>query len=184
MPVQAPQQEPLLDKETNSTLMPTEINLHQKSRLLEIGFSDGFAFKFPCEYLRVFSTSAENKVREKPEHGKETVNISRIEPQGTYALRLYFDDGHDTGIYSWGTLHELGVNYEKNWQDYLSRLKKYNLARGEGRALGADGKATIKILYFIQLAKISGKLWPKKRLSPNIRQVFSTPIKSLPMINA
>lgn len=138
-------------------LIPTEINLHQKSRLLEIAFSDGFRFKYPCEYLRVFSTSAEVKVMDKPEHGKERVNISRIEPQGTYALRLYFDDGHDTGIYSWGTLHELGVNYEKNWADYLQRLDKYNLQRGEGRAVGADGKVIIKLVYFIELAKVSGK---------------------------
>jgi len=94
---------------------------------------------------------------DKPEHGKERVNISRIEPQGTYALRLYFDDGHDTGIYSWGTLHELGVNYEKNWADYLQRLDKYNLHRGEGRAIGADGKVIIKLVYFIELAKVSGK---------------------------
>jgi DUF971 family protein/molybdopterin converting factor small subunit len=138
-------------------LMPTEINLHQKSRLLEIAFSDGFRFKYPCEYLRVFSTSAEVKVRDKPEHGKERVNISKIEPQGTYALRLYFDDGHDTGIYSWGTLHELGVNYEKNWEKYLKKLEQHHLNRGEGRAVGIDGKVVVKLVYFIELAKVSGK---------------------------
>lgn len=143
--------------ENESSLMPTEINLHQKSRLLEIAFSDGFRFKYPCEYLRVFSTSAEVKVMDKPVHGKERVNISQIEPQGTYALRLHFDDGHDTGIYSWGTLHELGVNYENNWAQYLDKLEQYNLGRGEGRAIGKDGKVKIKLLYFIQLAKISGK---------------------------
>lgn len=93
----------------------------------------------------------------KPEHGKERVNISKIEPQGTYALRLYFDDGHDTGIYSWGTLHELGLNYEQNWAEYLKRLEKYHLERGEGRAVGEDGKVIIKLVYFIELAKISGK---------------------------
>lgn len=141
----------------STTLMPTEIMLHQKSRLLEIAFSDGFRFKFPAEYLRVFSTSAEVKILDKPVHGKEMVNISKIEPQGTYALRLYFDDDHDTGIFSWGTLHELGVNYDKNWQQYLGKLKAQNLKRGEGRALGKDGKASIKLLYFIQLAKVSGK---------------------------
>ena len=140
-----------------TTLMPTEILLHQKSRLLELAFSDGFRFKFPAEYLRVFSTSAEVKIMDKPVHGKEMVNISKIEPQGTYALRLFFDDDHDTGIFSWGTLHELGLNYEKNWQQYLGKLKIQNLKRGEGRALGADGKASIKLLYFIHLAKVSGK---------------------------
>lgn len=143
--------------EPESHFIPTEISLHQKSRLLEIAFSDGFRFKYPCEYLRIFSTSAETKVRELPEHGKEMVNIDSIEPQGTYALRLHFDDGHDTGIYSWGTLHELGVNYEQNWADYLEKLRLHNLKRGEGRAVGADGKVTVKILYFIHLAKVTGK---------------------------
>ena len=140
-----------------SNLIPTEINLHQKSRLLEIAFSDGFRFKYPCEYLRVFSTSAEVKVMDKPVHGKEMVNISQIEPQGTYAIRIHFDDGHDTGIFSWGTLHELGVNYEQHWQDYLGKLEQYGVERGAGRAMDKDGKVTIKLLYFIQLAKISGK---------------------------
>lgn len=140
-----------------SSPAPTEINLHQKSRLLEIAFSDGFRFQYPCEYLRVFSTSAEVKVMDKPVHGKERVNISQIEPQGTYAIRIHFDDGHDTGIFSWGTLYELGRNYEQHWQEYLDRLEQHGLKRGEGRATGKDGKVTIRILYFIQLAKISGK---------------------------
>jgi DUF971 family protein/molybdopterin converting factor small subunit len=140
-----------------SHIAPTEISLHQKSRLLEIAFSDGFRFKYPAEYLRVFSTAAEVKVMDQPVHGKEMVNISQVEPQGTYALRLHFDDGHDTGIYSWGTLHELGMNYEKNWQEYLQELEVYNLKRGEGRAVGADGKVQVKLVYFIELAKLSGK---------------------------
>ena len=140
-----------------SSPAPTEINLHQKSRLLEIAFSDGFRFQYPCEYLRVFSTSAEVKVMDKPVHGKEMVNISQIEPQGTYAIRIHFDDGHDTGIFSWGTLYELGVNYQKHWQEYLAKLEQYGLKRGEGRATDNEGKVTIRILYFIQLAKISGK---------------------------
>ena len=94
---------------------------------------------------------------DKPVHGKERVNISQIEPQGSYAIRLHFDDGHDTGIFSWGTLYELGVNYDKHWQEYLDRLERFGLQRGEGRATGQDGKVAIKLLYFIQLAKISGK---------------------------
>jgi DUF971 family protein/molybdopterin converting factor small subunit len=137
--------------------VPTEINLHQKSRLLEIAFADGFRFKYPCEYLRVFSTSAEVKTMDKPVHGKERVNISRIEPQGSYAVRIHFDDGHDTGIFSWSTLYELGVNYDQHWQYYLDRLERNGLVRGEGRAKGKDGKVTIKLLYFIHLAKVSGK---------------------------
>lgn len=141
----------------NEQIAPTEINFHQKSRLLEIAFSDGLRFKFPSEYLRVFSTAAEVKVMDVPVHGKEMVNISSIEPQGTYALKLNFDDGHDTGIYSWGTLHELATNYEKNWAEYLEKLKEHNLVRGEGRAVGDDGKVHVKLVYFIELAKLSGR---------------------------
>ena len=143
--------------EPKTPIAPTEINLHQKSRLLEIAFSDGFRFQFPCEYLRVFSTAAEVKVMETPVHGKEMVNISSLEPQGSYALKINFDDGHDTGIFSWGSLHELGLNYESNWAEYLEKLKQHNFDRGEGRALAADGKAHVKLVYFIELAKLSGK---------------------------
>jgi len=143
--------------EQETSVSPTEISLHQKSRLLELAFSDGFRFKYPCEYLRVFSTSAEVKTMDKPVHGKEMVNISSLEPQGTYALKINFDDGHDTGIYSWTTLHELGVNYESNWAKYLKKLETHNLNRGEGRVVGKDGKVTVKLVYFIELAKISGK---------------------------
>ncbi len=138
-------------------LSPTEINLHQKSRLLEIAFSDGFRFNYPCEYLRVFSTAAEVKVMDKPVHGKQMVNISMLDPQGSYALKITFDDGHDTGIYSWSTLHELGKNYQANWQDYLKRLEQHNLSRGDARITDAEGKVVIKLLYFIELARISGK---------------------------
>ena len=136
---------------------PTEINLHQKSRLLEIAYSDGFRFNYPCEYLRVFSTAAEVKVMDKPVHGKQMVNISMLDPQGSYALKITFDDGHDTGIYSWSTLHELGENYQANWQAYLKRLEKHGLSRGDARVTDAEGKVIIKLLYFIELAKISGK---------------------------
>jgi len=145
------------NKTENNHTTPTEINLHQKSRLLEIAYSDGFRFNYPCEYLRVFSTAAEVKVMEKPVHGKEMVNISLLDPQGTYALRISFDDGHDTGIYSWGTLYELGKNYQKNWDRYLEKLNKFGLSRGEGRVTDQQGKVKVKLLYFIQLAKIAGK---------------------------
>lgn len=138
-------------------VMPVEIKLHQKSRLLEIAFNDGFSFQYPCEYLRVFSTAAEVKVMEQPVHGKERVNISLLEPQGSYALKITFDDGHDTGIFSWGTLYELGKNYESRWADYLSRLKQYGLSRGGGRATDAEGRVMIRLVYFIELAKIAGK---------------------------
>jgi DUF971 family protein/molybdopterin converting factor small subunit len=140
-----------------SRVSPTEIKLHQKSRLLEIAYSDGFRFKYPCEYLRVFSTAAEIKLMEKPVHGKQRVNISMLDPQGSYALKITFDDGHDTGIYSWSTLHDLGKNYESNWQGYLNRLEQYGLDRGDARVTDTEGKVMIKLLYFIELAKISGK---------------------------
>ena len=144
------------EKEKNH-VSPTEIKLHQKSRLLEIAYSDGFRFKYSCEYLRVFSTAAEVKVMNKPVSGKQRVNISMLDPQGSYALKITFDDGHDTGIYSWSTLHELGKNYDTNWQDYLKRLEQHGLNRGEIRVTDTEGKVVINLLYFIELARISGK---------------------------
>lgn len=146
-----------MSESENNHVSPTEIKLHQKSRILEIAYSDGFCFKYPCEYLRVFSTAAEVKVMTKPVHGKQMVNISLLDPQGTYALKISFDDGHDTGIYSWSTLHELGKNYEANWQGYLKRLEENGLSRGDARVTDKEGKVVIKLLYFIELARISGK---------------------------
>ncbi|OQX31797.1 MAG: hypothetical protein B0D96_00430 [Candidatus Sedimenticola endophacoides] len=98
--------------------VPVEINLHSKSRVLCIEFSDGSRFELPCEYLRVFSKAKEVRTSGAPVTGKEEVNITAIEPQGQYAVRLLFDDGHDTGIYSWDTLYELGVKHEQNWSVY------------------------------------------------------------------
>lgn len=146
-----------MSESESNRISPTEINLHQKSRLLEIAYSDGFRFQYPCEYLRVFSTAAEVKVMDKPVHGKQQVNISLLDPQGTYALKISFDDGHDTGIYSWTTLHELGKDYESNWQGYLNRLEKHGLNRGEARLTDKEGKVVVMLLYFIELAGISGK---------------------------
>ena len=142
--------------EHESLIIPTEINLHKKSRLLEVAFSDGSRFDYPCEYLRVFSPASTGQALDAPVYGKERVDIANIEPQGTSLLQLDFDDGY-TGSYSWNTLHELGVNYEQNWQAYLQKLKDNDLKRGESGAAGADGKVTIKLLYFIQLAKVTGR---------------------------
>jgi len=141
---------------TNKT-MPTAINLHQKSRVLEITFSDGFSFNFPCEYLRVYSPAAEVQIATEPVAGKSMVNITNVEPQGNYAVRLFFDDGHDTGIYSWDTLYKLGQAYEVNWKAYLSQLKEFNLDRGEAGSESVSKDRTIKILYFMQLATTAGK---------------------------
>jgi DUF971 family protein len=106
---------------------PTNINLHQKSKILELEFEDGSSFELPCEFLRVYSPSAEvtghGPGQEVLQLAKEDTNITAIEPQGNYAIKLVFDDKHDTGIYTWKYLYELGSNYETKWQDYLDRLK-------------------------------------------------------------
>lgn len=111
----------------------TEINLHKKSRSLDITFDDGSSFNMPCEYLRVFSPSAEVQGHGPGQGvlqvGKEDVNIVEIQPVGNYAVVLVFDDGHNTGIYAWETLYDLGKNYQQNWQRYLSRLEAAGHAR-------------------------------------------------------
>jgi DUF971 family protein/molybdopterin converting factor small subunit len=144
--------------------VPTDIKLHQKSRILEISFEDGTRFELPCEYLRVFSTSAEvqaTKERGEVISGKEDVNITKIEPVGSYAINLHFDDGHDTGIFSWATLYELGRDYDKNWQDYLKKRSSagfgvYTVPTTPASESGAPVK-TISLLYFISLVTKLGR---------------------------
>ncbi len=105
---------------------PESINLHQKSRILEITFSVGQNFELSCELLRVYSPSAEVKGHGPGQSvlqtGKENVSITRIEPVGHYAVKLIFDDGHETGLYSWAYLYELGENKDELWKDYLQGL--------------------------------------------------------------
>ncbi|NOX43929.1 MAG: DUF971 domain-containing protein [Gammaproteobacteria bacterium] len=112
----------------SKTPKPTEINLHQKSRTLEIAFDDGNRFELPCEYLRVYSPSAEVRGhgpgQEVLQIGKQDVNIKEIEPVGNYAIQLHFDDNHNTGIYSWDTLYDLGINKETLWKEYLQRMEQ------------------------------------------------------------
>jgi len=107
---------------------PTEIKLHKKSAVLEIAFEDGQRFNLPAEYLRVYSPSAEVRGHGPGEEtlqvGKEDVTIERIEQVGHYAIQIHFDDNHNTGIYAWDTLYDLGVNHDRYWQDYLERLEK------------------------------------------------------------
>ena len=107
---------------------PIDIKLQKRSRKLQIQFSDGEQFELPMEYLRVFSPSAEVQGHGGGEGvlvpAKETVNIDQIEPVGRYAVRLVFDDGHNTGLYTWPILYDLGVNYESNWRRYLTRLEE------------------------------------------------------------
>jgi len=111
---------------TPSTPRPTDIRLHQVSRKLEIVFDDGSSFQLPCEFLRVYSPSAEVRGhgpgQEVLQVGKEDVNIVGIEPVGQYALKLTFSDGHDTGLYSWDYLYDLGIRQDELWQSYLDRL--------------------------------------------------------------
>jgi DUF971 family protein len=108
--------------------VPTELSLHTQSKVLEITFDDGSRFNLPCEYLRVFSPSAEVQGHGPGQGvlqvGKEDVNIERIEPVGNYAVCLHFDDEHNTGIYSWEYLYRLGSDHKQNWQDYLRALKE------------------------------------------------------------
>lgn len=138
---------------TTETPSPIEINLHRKSRLLALRFSDGANFELPCEYLRVFSTAAEVKTSKIPVTGKESVNIEKIEPQGQYAIRLVFDDGHDTGIFSWETLYQLGSGYEENWKEYLEKLQ----AMGYQRQNDEQKERVVKLFYFAWLANKIGK---------------------------
>lgn len=136
---------------------PIDIKLHTKSRLLEIEFSNGENFKLSAEYLRTHAKSAEIKTAEIPPAGKADVNIEKIEPQGTYGLRLFFDDAYDSGIYSWDTLFELGEHQQAYWQTYLDALEKHQLSRGQ-RSTSGDGKIRLKLLYFMdKLVKITQK---------------------------
>lgn len=107
--------------------VPTEIRLRSKSRLLTVAFDDGAQFDLPFQYLRVYSPSAEvmghGPGQEVLQKGKENVVITAVEPVGHYAVRLVFDDGHDSGLYRWQYLYELGANAEDNWRSYLERLE-------------------------------------------------------------
>lgn len=111
---------------TSSTPRPTDIRLHQASRKLEIVFDDGAHFHLSCEFLRVYSPSAEVRGhgagQEVLQVGKEDVNIVNIEPVGQYAVKLSFSDGHSTGLYSWDYLYDLGARQAELWQTYLARL--------------------------------------------------------------
>ena len=113
--------------------VPVEIRLRRAEKLLEIDFDDGSRFRLPAEYLRVESPSAEvqghGAAQKKIIAGRRHVGIMAVEPVGHYAVRLSFDDLHDTGIYSWEYLHELGREQDCRWQDYLAALTRLNLSR-------------------------------------------------------
>ena len=115
----------------------SEIHLHQTSRVLELVFDDGKKFNLSCEYLRVYSPSAEvaghGPGQEVLQVGKEDINISALEPVGNYAVKIIFDDGHSTGIYTWDYLYDLGANYDLKWRSYLQRLEDAGFERKENR---------------------------------------------------
>jgi DUF971 family protein len=120
---------------TPTTPRPTDIRLHQASRKLEIAFDDGTQGRLSCEFLRVYSPSAEVRGhgagQEVLQVGKEEVNIVGIEPVGNYAVRLDFSDGHNTGLYSWDYLYDLARNYDALWLEYLGRLAAAGIQRNE-----------------------------------------------------
>ena len=112
---------------------PTEIVLHKASHALEVAFDDGARFRLPFEYLRVESPSAEVQGHGPGQKvlvpGKREVNVVGVVPVGNYAVQLRFDDGHDSGIYSWSVLHELGREYDSRWPAYLAGLESRGLSR-------------------------------------------------------
>ena len=136
-------------RETMSPI-PEELRLDRQARELHVRFDDGAEFVLPCEYLRVFSPSAEVKTaraRGDLVTNKQSVNIERIEPYGTYAVRLYFSDGHDTGIYSWESLYQLGQDRQKNWQQYLVDLEQRRRSPAESE------ERVVTLLLFGALAE-------------------------------
>lgn len=113
-----------------------EIKLHQQSRVLEIAFSDGARYQLPYEFLRVYSPSADvsghGPGQEVLQVGKKLVGISEVIPAGSYAMQINFDDGHDTGLYTWEYLYQLGSNQAVLWQDYLDRMASVGASREPG----------------------------------------------------
>lgn len=119
-----------LDKDTP---IPTDIRLHQQSRVLELVYENGERFELSYELLRVFTPSAEARGhgpgQETLQTGKRDIGIERIEPVGSYALRLVFSDGHDSGLYSWDLLYNLGKHRDELWQEYLKQIEAQGLSR-------------------------------------------------------
>ena len=131
---------------TRETPQPTAITVHQQSRVLEVGFSDGRTFRIPFELMRVYSPSAEVKGhgpgQEVLQTGKRNVTITALEPVGNYAVQPMFSDGHNTGIFSWDYLYHLGSQQDALWKDYERRLVAAGLDRdapqGNARTTGCS----------------------------------------------
>ena len=119
------------DKERWAARTPTAIKLRRQSRVLDVTFDDGQRFELPFEYLRVYSPSAEVRGhgpgQETLQLGKHEVQVAKVDPIGNYAVRLVFSDGHDTGLYTWGYLYELGETRAAKWQHYLDRLQQLGI---------------------------------------------------------
>jgi len=114
-------------------MIPADVKLHQISGILELGYEDGTIFNLSAEYLRVHSPSAEVQGHSREQavlqFGKKMVKIADIIPQGHYAIRIHFSDNHDSGIFSWAYLHELGSNQDRLWSEYLANLEKAGKTR-------------------------------------------------------
>ncbi|MBA59335.1 MAG: 1-(5-phosphoribosyl)-5-((5-phosphoribosylamino)methylideneamino)imidazole-4-carboxamide isomerase [Gammaproteobacteria bacterium] len=113
--------------------LPEKLNIHKRSSELELVYPNNYSVRLSAEYLRVFSPSAEvqghAQGKDILQYGKRNVQFLDIEPQGNYAIKINFSDGHDTGIYSWDYLYELATEYEKNWANYLERLSREKKSR-------------------------------------------------------
>jgi DUF971 family protein len=118
---------------TREATVPTEITLHQKSEVLELAYAHGASLRLPFEFLRVYSPSAEVRGhgpgQETLQAGKRGVKIDSLEPVGNYAVQPNFSDGHNTGIYSWEYLYEIGSNHARLWQEYLQKLQQAGASR-------------------------------------------------------
>lgn len=116
-----------------SAPIPSQVHYHQKARELELTYPDGSSYRLSVEYLRVFSPSAEVRGHGPNtavlQVGKKDVGLQNITQTGHYALKLHFDDGHDSGLYSWDYLHALAVEHDANWADYLRRLEEAGASR-------------------------------------------------------
>ena len=127
----------------SNTPKPTDIVLHQQSHQLEIAFDDGARFEIPCELLRVYSPSAEVRGHwgqyAKLQVDKQDVNITEIRPVGAYAIKIFFDDGHNSGLYDWGFLYHLGRKKDLYWNEYLQKLAEAGHQRQSPRWQQASG---------------------------------------------
>ncbi|MET1070696.1 DUF971 domain-containing protein [Pseudomonas sp. ADAK2] len=119
------------------TQLPTDIKLHKASKTLSLKYASGEEFHLPAEFLRVHSPSAEVQGHGKPilQFGKIAVGLSKVEPAGQYALKLTFDDGHDSGLFTWEYLYQLAVRQEDLWNDYLAELKAAGKTRDPSQSI-------------------------------------------------